>query len=1183
MLPFSLTEFIDKFIVMGPGDQAQHISSPWIEFLFQQTLDGVFLMLLPEPIHWSESSDPEATLNFIYQNQRIVKVNPTFLTQYQYSPQDMLGLSMSEFFSHNHLKGQAVLHQLLEKKHARFEMEKRRADETPLWIEGDCLSLYDEQGLYWGCLGIQRDISERKQEEVAKAQRDQYLQAIVSIQKTLLTVKSSVQAVYPEILSTLAQLTRASRVYIFETRINEQGQRLCSQKAEWCAPSCTPQIDNPDLQNMILDDFPFLSDTLVQGKALSAITKELPDPDRQVLLEQSIKAILITPIKAEDNLYGFIGFDNCFSEELWTHYEINLLQSVATAIAFSFRNQQSNQELMKSESKLKSIFDQAAVGINQADLSGRFITVNQRFCDFLGYRQDELLNLTYHEVTHPEDRNASVAEINSLLRGELASSSLEKRYLYKDGHPVWAHVTFSVIRDEEGEIISDLAIVEDISKCKQVEADLSQSNQILDQIINNSNALIYAVDRWDRHILANRHYQNLVNRSLEDLLQSTIEDVFPSDVADTFTANHYYVLNGQEALEIEENLIHPNGEEHTYLSTKFPLYDHEHNLFAIGSLSTDITELKLAESRLSKQIRREKSLNRLVQAVYQTSSLEEVFASAVEEVGQLFAADWVWIVEYQPKYGLWKPLKEFRKTPDLPTKLTLDIPDDDNPIAKKLKRGEWILVDESQITDAVNHELMQQFPSSWLLIPLEVNGATWGSFSLIRSAQYAIWEQAEIDLARSIATQISFAIQKSYLYQQLQDLNQDLERQIATRTAQLTEALEFEATLRRITDLVRDSLNESSILKSVVQELSRALQSQCCDTTLYNLEQQTSLVLFECIHQTLTPAEGVIFDMQDHADIYPKLLAGHSLHFCHLYPANNRPIGSILACPIHDSEGVIGDIWIYQPPHYCYSDAQVRLVEQVANQCSIAIRQSRLYQAAQAQIDTLERLNYLKDDFISTVSHELRTPLTTVRMALRMMHEAPSEAKRQQYYQMAAGECERQIEMINDLLDLQRLSAQRYEIQAERITLSEWINGFMPPFQTLAEANHLELIVKLPESCIQITTDRVSLERILRELLNNACKYTPAGGEIQVQVESSAEGMQLQVRNTGSMDAAQIPRIFERFYRIPQPDRWKHSGTGLGLALVKQLLQALGGNIQVQSENGWIQFTVSLPWTLDLS
>jgi PAS domain S-box-containing protein len=1180
MPPFSLTELIGKFVVMGQHDQTQHTSSPWIEFLFQQTLDGVFLMLLPEPVEWPRMSNSEAMLDFVFQNQRIVQVNSTFLTHYQCSQQDMLGLSMSDLFSHDRVKGQAILRQLLEEKHARFETEERRTDGTPLWIEGDYLCLSDKQGRYWGHLGIQRDITERKQAEIAQSQRDQYLQAIVAVQKTLLTVKSSVQAVYPEILNTLAVVTRASRVYIFETHKDEQNQLLCSQRAEWCAESCVPQIDNPDLQNIQLEQFTLLFNTLIQGHPFSAITDALPDPEREVLLKQSIKAILVTPIKIEENLYGFIGFDNCFSEVLWTHSEINLLQSAATAIALSLRSQQSNLELVRSEAKLKSIFNQAAVGINQADFSGRFITVNQKFCDLLGYSRDELLTLGYQDITHPEDRNATAEEINSLLRGELSSSSLEKRYLHKDGYYVWTHVTLSIVRDEAGVIISDLAIIEDISKRKQVEAELYQLNQLLDQIINNSNALIYAVDRFDRHILANRPYQNLVNCSLEELLGATIEDVLPSDVADAFTANHYYVLSCQQALEIEENLAYPNGEEHTYLSTKFPLYDHNGELYAVGSLSTDITDLKLAESRLSKQIRREQSLNRLVQAVNQTSSLEEVFASAVEEVGRLFVADWVWILQYQPEDGLWKPLKEFRKTPDLSTKLTVDIPDQDNPIAQKLKRGEWILVNESSVTDAVNQKLMQQFPSSWLLIPLQVNGTTWGSFSMIRSAQHAIWEQAEIDLARSIATQISFAIQKSYFYLQLQELNQDLERQIATRTAQLTEALEFEATLRRITELVRDSLDENTILKSVVQELSRTMQSQCCDTTLYNLEQQTSQVLFESIHQTLTPAEGVIFEMRNHAEIYPKLLEGHSLRFCHLLPAGHRPIGSILACPIHDSEGVIGDIWIYQPPHYCFSDAQVRLVEQVANQCSIAIRQSRLYQAAQVQIDTLERLNYLKDDFISTVSHELRTPLTTVRMALRMMHEAPSEAKRQQYYQMAAGECERQIEMINDLLDLQRLSANRYEIRAEKITLPDWLNEFIPPFQTLAEANDLELTVRVPETCFQITTDRISLERILRELLNNACKYTPAGGEIQVQVEKrGAEGMQLQVSNTGRMDAAQIPLIFERFYRIPQPDRWRHSGTGLGLALVKQLLQALGGTIHVQSEDDWIRFTIGLPWT----
>ena len=122
--------------------------------------------------------------------------------------------------------------------------------------------------------------------------------------------------------------------------------------------------------------------------------------------------------------------------------------------------------------------------------------------------------------------------------------------------------------------------------------------------------------------------------------------------------------------------------------------------------------------------------------------------------------------------------------------------------------------------------------------------------------------------------------------------------------------------------------------------------------------------------------------MAEHPDIYPQLLKGQYFQGCRisLPPESIRNYKrqfSVLACPLMDDQGVIGDIWLYKPKESCFEKTEIRLVQQVANQCAIALRQSRLYQAAQSQVRELERLNCLKDDFLSTISHELRTPCPT--------------------------------------------------------------------------------------------------------------------------------------------------------------------------------------------------------------
>jgi signal transduction histidine kinase len=135
-----------------------------------------------------------------------------------------------------------------------------------------------------------------------------------------------------------------------------------------------------------------------------------------------------------------------------------------------------------------------------------------------------------------------------------------------------------------------------------------------------------------------------------------------------------------------------------------------------------------------------------------------------------------------------------------------------------------------------------------------------------------------------------------------------------------------------------------------------------------------------------------------------------------------------------------------------FNEPEIRLVLQVANQCAIALRQARLYQAAQIQVKALEELNQLKDDFLSTVSHELRTPISNMKMAIHMLKTQPTEERRDRYMAILQSECAREAELINDLLDLQRLASGTRVLEPEAIVLREWLEELIEPFQERTKA-----------------------------------------------------------------------------------------------------------------------------------
>lgn len=415
----------------------------------------------------------------------------------------------------------------------------------------------------------------------------------------------------------------------------------------------------------------------------------------------------------------------------------------------------------------------------------------------------------------------------------------------------------------------------------------------------------------------------------------------------------------------------------------------------------------------------------------------------------------------------------------------------------------------------------------------------------------------------------------------LQKLNANLERQVQERTKQLQQALDFEAMLKRITDKVRDSLDERQILQAVVGELVVVLNIDGCDTGLYDASQTTSTISYE--HTTKLPkVRGRVVQMTDFNEGYSQLLQSQYFQFCELVPSLRGPVAAF-ACPIFDDRGVLGDLWLFKQRHDAFNDLEIRLVQQVANQCAIAIRQARLYQAATAQVEELEKLSRLKDEFLSTVSHELRTPLSNMKMAIQMLQIAPAPEQQQRYLRVLQTECDREVELINDLLDLQQLEAMSYQGEVAAINLQDWLPGITKTFLLRTQERHQLLRIDLPPSLSEISCDRVSLGRVLTELLNNAYKYTSVGGDIVLSVRQESEESSptpstiFRIGNSTGIPSAELPYIFKKFYRVPNANPWQQSGTGLGLALVQKLVEHMQGTIKVESFKEHTTFTVQLP------
>lgn len=464
-----------------------------------------------------------------------------------------------------------------------------------------------------------------------------------------------------------------------------------------------------------------------------------------------------------------------------------------------------------------------------------------------------------------------------------------------------------------------------------------------------------------------------------------------------------------------------------------------------------------------------------------------------------------------------------------------------------------------------------------------------------RQRYLELFEFAQKSLPVALRFDVRDISERSSAQAALQELNLNLERQVQERTAQLQQALDFEAMLKRITDKVRDSLDESQILPVAVQELALILQVICCNAALGDPSKGSATICYEYITSDAR-SQGQAAPMADFPDIPDSLLVGQYCQFCAIVPSSVHGQTAMLVCPIVNGEGVLGVLWLINHKEHTFNDLEIRMVQQVCNQCAIAIRQARLYQASLVQVEEMFKLNQLKDDFLSTVSHELRTPISNMKVAIRMLQTAPSETARLRYLSILQAECDREAALINTLLDLQLLEATSYPISNDTFDLQDWLPSLLEPFQLRTQQRQQHIRLDFPAGILEpLLSDRTSLGRVLVELLNNAYKYTPSGGEIVFSVRQSPDSSDgngnpmaatpkdetlvttFTVSNSAEIPAFELPRIFEKLYRIPNADPWKQGGTGLGLALVQKLVLHLQGTIQVESSNGWTSFTIQLP------
>jgi len=286
----------------------------------------------------------------------------------------------------------------------RIEYRMRHRDGHYVWVKEDSSIIKSEDGkpLFWQ--GVLLDITEQKNAEDALKQRDAILKTVgFSAEQFLKTSdwKKSVNSV----LAQLGEATGVSRVYIFKKEASKEVS--VSQTHEWCDIGITPQIHNQELQsiNLLRDGYARWVDFFNKGKPIFGNVKDFPSEEQKDLESQGIISMICIPIPVGADWWGFIGFDDCYTERKWNEIEIEALRAAANTLGISIERKMNEESLLNSEISYRGLFNTVQDAIYIQDKNGNFLDVNEGAVELYGYPKEQFIGKTPEFLSAPGKNN----------------------------------------------------------------------------------------------------------------------------------------------------------------------------------------------------------------------------------------------------------------------------------------------------------------------------------------------------------------------------------------------------------------------------------------------------------------------------------------------------------------------------------------------------------------------------------------------------------------------------------------------------------------------------------------------------------------------------------------------------------------------------------------------------------
>lgn len=774
-----------------------------------------------------------------------------------------------------------------------------------------------------------------------------------------------------------------------------------------------------------------------------------------------------------------------------------------------------------SEEQFRSTFEQAAVGMAHVTPEGKWLRVNNRLCEMLGYTKNEMLSIGFRNISHPDEHELDTMYLEKIISNELEGFSREKRYLKKDGSILWVNLSVSAHHSINGKPEYMISVIQDISDRKKAEAEKQTTYEKFINLSNEVPAFIaYLNANTLKYEYVNEVFVKSFNIPRDKIIGNHISEVIGQENFD-FALD--YLNQVRKGISTSYENLFNLAEGKRWLTVNYsPVFNSNGEVESITVLGNDITERKASEEiiRTSEEMFRHMFLYSALGMALVNPQFK--FIRVNQALCKMFG--------YEENELINKSFQEITFPEDRPlgeklVKQVLLRETETFQFEKRYIRKDgsliWGMVSASLICDSENK------PVHLVAQVQDINARKIVEEALKRSEE--IFRRAFVVSPDSI--NINRLSDGKYI-----QINQGFTRIMGYNEKEIVGRSSIEMNIWKNKE-DREKLVEGLKNFGTVENLEAEFAAKD-GTTRYGLMSATVIDLNNEKHIL-----SITRDITDRKIVEAEL-EKYRNHLEELVKLRTEELDS--------------------------ANKELRIMIDKEKELELILRQS---------LEKEKELNEMKSRFISTTSHEFRTPLTSVLSSAELMQryaEQWSDQKKNEHLERIKNSVSYLTNLLDDILTINKAESGSINFSPQLIDLKKLSEGCIEDASHLASDHH-NIYLHFQLIHTEYYLDAKLMKFILNNLLSNAIKYSPDGGKVELNVSSMEGNLILEVKDEGiGIEKDDNEKVFGSFYRAKNAENI--SGTGLGLTIVKRAVELHHGEILVKSEAGkGTSFSVRIP------